>query len=149
MNVISIEEAIKRDGIILFAPTGYSMQPFIIAGRDIVTVQKKEDSKRCRRMQAILFKRDDGTYVLHRILKIRPKDYWVVGDNSTWGEFVSDKQVLGTVIAVRRNGKNINAQSKKYTITIYIWYIIWWIRYIAVHIKKKSRTFLAVLNRRR
>ena len=136
MNTISIEEAIIRDGEILFAPTGHSMEPFIQAGRDFVRVKKKDHLTQCKRMEAILFMRPDGNYVLHRILDVKPGGYWVAGDNCTWGEPVADCQVLGIVTQIIRNKHIIDVHRKTYVASIYVWYIFWMIRY---NIKKKKK----------
>ena len=83
--------------------SGSSMTPFLVHRRDTVYL-----SKVCRplkRGDMILFRRDSGDYILHRILRAEKGVYTLAGDAQNWMEPVREDQVLAIVTAVRRKGK--------------------------------------------
>ena len=140
---IPVEEVIFKDGIVIFAPTGQSMQPNIFAQKDKVVIKKREKHSKCKRMDVILFRRTDGTYVLHRVIKVFRDKYWVVGDNCTWGEYVYDDQILGVLIKIIRGNSTINVSNRYYLFKIYNWYIIWTFRYVINSIKTRIHYLFA------
>lgn len=83
--------------------SGGSMAPFLVHGRDTVYLSKAKDP--LKKGDMILFRRESGGYILHRILKEEKGIYTVVGDAQTWTEAVRPEQVKALVTAVRRKGK--------------------------------------------
>ena len=83
--------------------SGNSMSPFLVHRRDTVYLSKA--SRPLKRGDMILFRRDSGDYILHRILRAEQGIYILVGDAQNWMETVREDQVMATVTAVRRKGK--------------------------------------------
>lgn len=84
--------------------SGSSMTPFLAHGRDTVYLSKVQ--RPLKRGDMILYRRDSGAYVLHRILKAENGSYTLVGDAQTWLEpGIREEQVLALVTAVRRKGR--------------------------------------------
>ena len=73
-----------------------------------------------KKYDAVLYKRDD-TYVMHRILKVRDRDYWIVGDHCRVGEFVKDEQILGVLKQVVRDGRTIRTTDPCYQVYVHLW----------------------------
>lgn len=87
--------------------SGNSMVPFMVHGRDTVFLSKI--SRKLKKGDMILYRRDSGIYVLHRICKVYGTDqrrcYSLVGDAQTIIETgIRDDQVLAVVSAVKRKG---------------------------------------------
>lgn len=84
--------------------SGNSMSPFLIHGRDTVYL-----SKICRPLKKgdmILYRRDTGAYVLHRICDVTGETYTLVGDAQQKKEpGIRQDQILALVTAVQRKGK--------------------------------------------
>lgn len=84
--------------------SGQSMSPFLRHGRDTVYL-----SRLCREPKKgdmLLYRRDNGTYILHRVYRIRSGRYDMIGDGQLGIEpGIRPDQLLATVAAVRRNGK--------------------------------------------
>lgn len=54
----------------------------------------------------VLYRRDDGSYILHRVYQVERDSYTMVGDAQTWLEAgIRRDQILAQVTAVRRKGK--------------------------------------------
>lgn len=120
MNTTTFEEELNRRGRIVFTNVGKSMMPLLRQGRDLMVIEKK-GPERYRKYDAVLFKRDNGQYVLHRILEVREKDYLIVGDNCYQKEYVDDSHILGILKEVVRDGKTISVEDTGYQRYVRLW----------------------------
>ncbi len=83
--------------------SGSSMTPFLAGGRDTVYLSRVPGH--LKRGDMILYRRDNGAYVLHRIWRAG-QTHTLVGDAQTQLEpGIRDDQVLALVTAVRRKGR--------------------------------------------
>ena len=84
--------------------TGGSMTPFLVPGRDTVYLSKPEDP--LRRGDIVFYRRDNGGFVLHRILRIESEGFTMLGDAQTIPEpGIRPDQIRAVATAVRRKGK--------------------------------------------
>ena len=84
--------------------SGSSMTPFLVPGRD--TVFLSQLSEPVKRGQVLLYQRNSGSYVLHRVYKVYPDTITMVGDAQTLLERgIRPDQVIAVVTKVNRNGK--------------------------------------------
>ena len=84
--------------------SGSSMSPFLQHGRDTVYLSKL--TRNPQRGDIILYRRDNGNYVLHRIYDIIDSTYTLIGDGQVSLEpGIRRDQMLAFVTAVRRNGQ--------------------------------------------
>lgn len=84
--------------------SGSSMTPFLVHSRDTVYLSKV--TRPLKKGDMILYRRDNGAYILHRIYRVTPDGYWLVGDAQILIEKgLRPDQVLALVTAVRRKGK--------------------------------------------
>ena len=82
--------------------SGSSMSPFLAHRRDTVYLSRVR--RPLKKGDMILFRRDSGDYILHRILRAENGIYTLIGDAQNWTEPVRQDQVLALVTAVRRKG---------------------------------------------
>ena len=115
----SFEEELARSGSIVFTNKGVSMMPLLRQNRDLMVIEKNGPA-RCKKYDVILFKRGEK-YVLHRILKVRERDYYVAGDNCRKGEYVKESQILGILTQVVRDGKTITPEDAAYQRYVHLW----------------------------
>ena len=84
--------------------SGSSMTPFLVHGRDTVYLSKATHP--LKKGDMILYRRDNGAYILHRIFRVEGETYTLAGDAQTRLEpGVRQDQVLAVVRAVCRKGK--------------------------------------------
>lgn len=127
MSRSTFEEEIRKRGQLIYTNVGDSMLPFIKQGRDVLVVSKVNG--RLKRCDVPLYKRDSGHYVLHRILKVRDKTYVTCGDNRWQREFgITDRQIIGVLTAVIRDGKEIPMTDRKYRIYVHLWCDFFYVR---------------------
>ncbi len=117
----TFEEVIKKSGKLVYKNKGDSMMPLIREGKDLIIITRKP-KKRLKKYDVPLYKRDSGQYVLHRILKVREKDYVICGDNRWQKEYgITDRHIIGVLSAVVRNGKTISVNDWRYKLYVHIW----------------------------
>lgn len=85
--------------------SGWSMVPFLVSDRDTIVMGTPKE--RFKKGDMALFKREDGSYVMHRICKIdKNGDYYFVGDSQTVIEGpIKASDVFAHVKRVCRKGK--------------------------------------------
>ncbi len=107
-----ISEIISSGGEAPIYPNGQSMLPLIRPGKDMVTIVAPSELKKD---DIVLFVRQTGQFVLHRIVCIK-KDYCnMIGDNEKAIEFkIPVSNVLAKVKSIQRDGEIVDFDSKEY-----------------------------------
>lgn len=95
----------ENKDFLLLSTAGDSMFPFIRRNEEILVAKAPPEDIAIG--DVILFKSENGDKVCHRIIKIENKDgalwFRAKGDrNKSSGELISQRDVLGKVIAVKR-----------------------------------------------
>ena len=86
--------------------TGNSMSPFLIHGRDTVYLSRL--TRHARRGDVLLYRRDNGAYVLHRVYAVTPETYTMVGDAQTELESgIRPDQVVAVMTRATRKDKEL------------------------------------------
>ena len=84
--------------------SGSSMAPFLVHERDSIIFSKPD--RELRRGDMVFYQRDNGQFVMHRILHVRPEGLYIIGDAQTEVEGpVRPEQVFALVTKVNRKGK--------------------------------------------
>ncbi len=104
-GTLSFEEYLAKYGSLTYRNKGVSMMPLLKQGRDLFTLVPKGDD-RCKKYDVVLYKNRAGSYVLHRIIKVRPDGYVIRGDNTYHNEYRKDEDIIGVMSSFVHNGKN-------------------------------------------
>ena len=116
----TFEEILARDGQLVYTNVGDSMLPLIRQGRDLLVIKPK--TGRLKKYDIPLYRRDSGQYVLHRILKVRPDDYVICGDNRWSREYgITDRHIVGVLTAIIRDGKEIPMTDWRLRLYAHLW----------------------------
>ena len=84
--------------------SGSSMAPFLVHERDSILFSKPD--RELRRGDMVFYQRDNGQFVMHRILKVKPEGLYIIGDAQTEVEGpVKPEHVFALVTKVNRKGK--------------------------------------------
>lgn len=97
-KTLSYEETLKKNGVLVFSPGGTSMQPLLRHHENPVVLVPVKG--RLQKGDVPFYKRPDGQYVLHRIVKVRKNSYDCCGDNQT----VLEKGVTDAMILAKMDG---------------------------------------------
>lgn len=91
---------------------GDSMEPMLKNRENIVVLEKAEGI--LKKHDLPLYKRPNGQYVLHRIIKVRKNDYIVCGDNRWKTEIIPHEWVIARTMGYYKNGSFISVNDKDY-----------------------------------
>ena len=115
-----MEEVLKSGGEFTFIPGGNSMRPMLYGKRDSVTIVAPQG--RLKKYDLPLYRRADGKYVLHRVIKVLPDGYVMRGDCTVAKEYgISDGDIIGVVKSFVRKGKLISCDNRFYRFYCTFW----------------------------
>ena len=104
----------EREGRLVYTNVGISMLPLLRQGKDLFVVEKR-GPERLRAGDVVLYRRPPNQYVLHRIVKVRERDYVIRGDNCVNREYgITDEDILGVLTGFVREGKHHTVTEKGY-----------------------------------
>ena len=135
----SFEDLLQEKGCFVYTNMGTSMMPLLRQRRDIIEIHKK-GTARCKKYDVVLYKRE-SRYILHRILKVHPNDYVIVGDHCIRREYgITDDMILGVMTKVIRNGKTIDVNTNKlYKLYVHLWCDFYPVRVCILILKRYIR----------
>lgn len=128
-----IKEQINNDGKVSFTPKGNSMLPLFRNNMDVVTLSKPQFP--VKKYSIAFYERENGTYVLHRVIGRKKQQYTMRGDNQYRNEYgISEEQIIAVVTEFVRQGKVCKVTNRRYR-----WYCICWTK--TVYIRKIYKIF--------
>ena len=119
-HIVRLAVPVLQEGRgIKFTVVGDSMYPIFRNNVERVTMKKV---KKIKKYDVILYRRDNGEYVLHRVIGKGKMGYKLCGDNQLLVEYpVKSESVIAVMTSFERNGKEIDSG--------YLWYkmysLIW------------------------
>ena len=131
------EEALRRGDCVRLTVTGNSMFPLLHSRRDTVTLSP---AGKIKKYDITFHKRQDGRYILHRVLKIQ-KDgtYLIAGDNELKTEPpVKREQIFGVVTEYTRWGKTKKPKGFGYWLYVRIWHLLMPYRWKIVNFRLRN-----------
>lgn len=139
MSKTTFEEQLATHGRLIHTNTGDSMMPLLREGRDLMIIERRPQGP-CKRYDAVLYKRPNGKYVMHRILKVRKDGYVICGDNRYQREFgVPDEWIFGILTGVIKDGKTISVTDRRYRLYVHLWCDFFWIRVMVIRVGRLLR----------
>ena len=120
MNSSSYQQVLETNGRLVYPNVGTSMMPLLRQHRDLMVIAKRPEG-RCRKYDAVLYRRGDR-YILHRILKVREKDYVICGDHCWRREYgITDEDIIGVLCAFVRDGVETPVTDRCYRLYVHLW----------------------------
>lgn len=118
-----MEEILSSGGRCNLTVTGSSMVPFLRHERDTVVLAQATDAL-LRPGRILFFRRQDGTYILHRLRRVeKDGSFRICGDAQRWTERIWRSQVIGAVVAVRRqSGRVVDCDGFFWRLCSALWY---------------------------
>ncbi len=112
----SVGKLLRKGEAVGVAPKGRSMLPLMREGKTQVIVEPVSRELTVGEMP--LYEREDGFYILHRVVGVDEDYYYIRGDNCVTLETVPKKDVLGVVTELRRNGHTIRPTDWHYRLYV-------------------------------
>ena len=116
-----IKETLDQGGTFSLTITGTSMYPFIVGGRDKVTLSPLPE--KLKKNDLPLYRRANGAFVLHRIVKVcKDGTYTCCGDHQWWLEKnLRRDQMIGLATEYVRKGKKLTNKNVLYRMYRTFW----------------------------
>lgn len=144
MNKSTFEQELERKGKLTYICVGVSMLPLLRQRKDIITIEKKQG--RCKKYDVALYKRPNGSYVLHRVVEVREKDYVILGDNCVNKEYgITDENILGVMTSFVRGSREYSVNNRLYRLYSKLWYAIYPMR----RLMKKAKSAIGRIVKRK
>ena len=116
----SIEEVLSSEGVYISTTSGVSMRPLFYDRRDTVIISPAKG--RLKKYDLPLYKRGDR-YILHRVIKVLPDSYVMLGDNCVSKEYgITDADIVGVMTAYYRKDRYGTPKDLGYRIYVRFWY---------------------------
>ena len=131
----NIEDVLRTEGVFVSTTVGVSMWPMLHNRRDTIVVRPA--AGRLRRFDVALY-RSGGRYVLHRVVRVLPSGYVIIGDNCITEEHVEDAQVLGVLCEFYRGERHVDMDGLPYRAYVRLWVAT----APARHLAKRARGWL-------
>lgn len=118
----NIERSIKELGYAVVPITGTSMLPLLKEGRDLVELESCSQ-ERLKKGNVVLYKKNDGTLVLHRIIRVENGEFFtVLGDHQfNNDERVNKNQIIAVACGFFIKGRYVNEKTRWYRLYKKIW----------------------------
>lgn len=145
MNLLGafITDSISKGQEVNLTVTGDSMYPLLKSRVDTVVLAMP---KTLKKRDIVFYKRNNGFYILHRVLKIKKGVLTIAGDNEMEKEFpIYENQVIGVVKSFKRKGRNYSVTEPWYKLYSFIWCLFFPIRPLML----KTLIKLATMRNRR
>ena len=111
-NKVDYVSELLKNGVIAFVPKGNSMWPTLKHRKQSVIVKVK--TERLKPLDVALYKRENGTNVLHRVIKVVEGGYIMCGDSQFTLEKVAEENVYGVMTAFYKGKRCIEVTDKDY-----------------------------------
>ena len=98
---------------------GSSMHPMLQSGRDSVILEKPGFPVKGH--PVLLYRRENGDYILHRLVRRKKAGFLCCGDNQWQTELVCPEQVVATVTGFVRKGKRYYVNHQGYRFYAWLW----------------------------
>ncbi len=119
-----MEDAFRQGLSVTIGITGYSMRPLFWPGRDSVVLSPC-DAASLRRGDVPLYRRADGSFVLHRIVRVGKTTYTMAGDAQRELEYdVPKENVLAVMTGFVRKGKTVSCRAIWYRVFAALWLLV-------------------------
>lgn len=130
----TFEKELAEKGFLVYHNVGDSMMPLIKQGRDLMAF--KLPKRPYKKYDAVLYKRENGQYVMHRILGENSDGFIMCGDNRYDKEYgIKKEQILALLTAVVRGGKELSTDSIQCKFYVRLWCDLFVIRKTILRIK--------------
>ena len=113
-------QELVKNGVIAFVPRGNSMWPTLKNRGQSVIVKSK--AEKLKPMDVALYRRENGSNVLHRVMRTTKFGYVMCGDSQFTPENVKEECVYGVMAGFYRGKRYVEVTDPEYIEQVKTWY---------------------------
>lgn len=130
-----IELQLENGGRANLTVTGCSMLPMLRHREDSVTLIPADGKE--KKGDVILYRRESGKYILHRIISVEQEGYICCGDNQAVREPVLRERVIAVVDGFTRKGRTYTTNSLGYRMYTTLWVELFSLRRYYIKLRRR------------
>ena len=138
---------LQNGGKATLVVTGVSMKPMLIEHRDSVLLTPVTEKPKPG--DIFLYRRESGTFVLHRLVGIMPEGYLFCGDNQCVREKVTQDQLLAIVSGFTRKGKQYSLKNPLYRLYVFMCVRLFFLRRTYIRLRRRTGRLCRKIHKRR
>ena len=133
--VTVLREMVEQGMEVSMEIAGTSMEPFLIHKRDRIYFRRPEET--IKKGDMVFFQRKTGEYVMHRVMMVKDKQYYMAGDHQTFLEGpIEENQIFAKVVSVERAGVWITEADRIWKFYANWWRRLFWMRKVINKLKR-------------
>ena len=115
-----IREVLASGGEFRLYPHGTSMLPLLRQGIDSVALRSLDRPP--QKFDILFYKRQDGSFILHRVKEVTKEGIVLWGDNHTMLEYgITEENIIGYAARIFRGDKELDCQGFGYRMYLWLW----------------------------
>ena len=138
-------EELNKCGRYFSVPSGVSMLPMMRSREGIFEIHRLEGP--ARRYDVVLYIRGEEQGVIHRVLRVREKDYVIAGDNCWQKEYIPKERVVGIAVRFYRGGKWYEMTDPRYLLYAHLWTDLFFIRRPLFYLRDRLKSAIRKMRR--
>lgn len=130
-----VQVQLENGGVAQLNVTGYSMMPLLYHCRDRVQLAPVTGEEKTG--DVIFYRRENGKFILHRIIAVTPDGYICCGDNQAEKEQVLRQQLLAVMTGFTRKGKTYSVTHLGYRLYAGLWVGLFCLRPAYISLRRR------------
>ena len=115
-----IREVLASGGEFRLYPHGTSMLPLLRQGIDSVALRSLDRPP--QKFDILFYKRQDGSFILHRVKEVTKEGIVLWGDNHTMLEYgITEENIIGYAARIFRGETELDCQGFGYHMYLWLW----------------------------
>lgn len=115
-----IREVLATGGEFRLYPHGTSMLPLLRQGIDSVALRRLD--RQPQKFDILFYKRQDGSFILHRVKEVTKEGIVLWGDNHTMLEYgITEENIIGYAARIFRGETELDCQGFGYRAYLWLW----------------------------
>ena len=148
VKATSVIEELKRHGTYASVTEGVSMRPLFRTHRDVVILSVPE--RELKKYDVVLYTTSkEDKYLLHRIVKVKPDEYLIRGDNTYVLEHVKPERIIAVLTEYNRKGRRGSVEDVSFKLYSRVWNFIYPIRFVCYKIRRILATIYRKIFKKR
>lgn len=128
LDASTVLSELNASGSYASVTNGSSMRPLLRHHKDVVALEVPECEP--KKYDVVLYPDRKGSYILHRIVKVKGDHFVIRGDNTFRPEYVPKGEIVAVMTAFIRGGKRHKVTDISYKLYSRLWCFIYPIRYL-------------------